>query len=103
MKYEPYNLVGLEKLLAWGYNLGWYGGDKNLFKITMQGGFERFSGRASETWEQRFIIETERITNGEGKVICPEIRIEGKRHETLNDLCERLLSSISSLDKPDKE
>lgn len=69
MKYEPYNLDGFAELLRWAYRHGWYGGRKNLFKITMEGEFEGFSGRASETWEQRFIIETDEIRAGDGKLL----------------------------------
>ena len=52
MKYEPYNFDSFKELVAYAYNLGWYGGRKTLFNLKCEGDFEGWSGRASETWEQ---------------------------------------------------
>lgn len=42
----------LNKFMA----MGWYGGTLDLITIKLQGGFETFTGRASETWEHQFIV-----------------------------------------------
>ncbi len=88
-RYEPYKMDAFKKLLNWGYLQGWYLGKKELVKVTMLGAFEGFSGKASETWENRFIVE-----------ICdiPELHIEHHvtNGETLDEACKAMLIFLES-------
>lgn len=86
-KFQPYNFDGLTKLLQYFYGLGWYSNTQDLLIITMQGGFEAFSGRASETWEQRFVVES---------VAIPDLGRQSYKAigETLNEACISLLGML---------
>ena len=92
MKYNPYDFSEVTKLLQYFYSLGWYSKTLDLLTITMQGGFEAFTGRASETWEHRFIARNCAI---------PELDIEA--HEahgtTIGDACRELRNIIEQADK----
>ena len=57
MKYEPYKTDSFLKLLQKAINLGFYSGRLDILNIIVQGEFEGFSGRASETWESHFIVK----------------------------------------------
>lgn len=92
MKYEPYNFDSFKELLKMSYNLGWYGGKHNLFTIRCEGEFEGFSHRASETWEQQFILTSDEIKSGEGKVIWPTLSITGG---TIKEVCDKAIQRIS--------
>lgn len=81
MKYEPYKMDSFKELMVRGFNDGNYSGRKQLFKITMEGEFEGFSGRATESWEKRFIVET------------PDGIFKG---ETLEQACNKAVTNISS-------
>lgn len=75
----------LEKLLKYCSTLGWYSKTLPIITIVLEGGFEAFSGRASETWEYRY------------KVSCidiPEIGIKALeiRNKDLDLACEYLLN-----------
>ena len=85
--YNPYDFSGLEKLMQFCYSLGWYGGTLDLLTITMKGGFEAFSGRASETWEHRFRVQN---------CAVPELGIGEywEEGETLNQACLSLLYTL---------
>jgi hypothetical protein len=89
MSYQPYKTDYLFELMKYFYGLGWYGGERNLFTITMQGEFEGYSGKASETWEHRF-----RATN------CPLPEQNIVRHEvwgeTMDDACKKLLQALNN-------
>jgi hypothetical protein len=74
------------------YNIGWFGGSKTPLTIKMESEFEGFSGRASETWEQRFIVETEEITDG-GKYLLKHVRAVGA---TLEEACSEALAALRS-------
>lgn len=91
-KYEPYNLDSFKELLHYAYNLGWYSGEKELFNIKCLGAFEGFSGRASEDWEQKFILTSEEIKT-ETRTI-PAIEVSG---ETIGELCDKALKIIQTL------
>lgn len=84
---NPYEYSAMTKLMQRFYAMGWYSGTLDLLTITMQGGFEAFSGRACETWEHRFVVRNCEI---------PELKI--KAHEahgnTLDEACERLLAVL---------
>jgi hypothetical protein len=89
-KFEPYNFDSFKELVAYAYNLGMYGGKKNLFTIKCEGEFEGFSGRATETWEQKFTLTTDEIKFENGKII-PPISIEGK---SIKEVCDKALVII---------
>ena len=91
-KYEPYKLDSFKDLMALGYSLGWYGGTKTLFEVKMIGAFEGWSGRASETWEQRFIVSTGEIIE-DGKTLLPKLESEA---DTLDDACKKLIEKIKA-------
>ena len=90
--YEPYNFSSFEQLIRYGYTLGWYGGRKKLFVLTLEGEFEGFSGRASETWEQRFTLESDLIETD--NYIIPAIHISGK---SVEEVCSQALKIINNV------
>ena len=69
---------------------GWYAGTHTFLNIKLEGGFESFSGRATKTWEYRWIIET--IANNE--LSLPNIKYIGKRHESIDDCCDKILKML---------
>lgn len=91
MKYEPYKMDSWTTLMQMAYRLGWYGGTRSLVNLQIKGAFEGWSGRASETWEQRFFITTEEII-ADGKVIWPGIAVEG---ETLEEASNKAINLIN--------
>ena len=89
---DVYDFDALQRLMKYFYSLGWYYGKKDLLTITMQGGFEAFSGRASETWEHIFVVSNCEI---------PDLNIKahtivGQRFETLNYVCKRLINELEN-------
>lgn len=88
--FEPYNFESLKQLLAYAYNLAWYGGRKTLFNIKCEGDFEGWSGKASETWEHRFTLTSEEIIT-ENKKKIPALSIEG---ETIKEVCDKALKEL---------
>lgn len=91
MKYEPYNFDSFKQLVQHAYNLGWYGGRKTLFNLKCEGEFEGWSGRASETWEQRFILTSEEILFDFGKK-APGLNITG---ETVKEVCDKAIKLLT--------
>ena len=87
--YNPYDFSEVAKLLQYFYSLYWYSGTLNLLTITMQGGFEAFTGRASETWEQWFIARSCAI---------PELHIEAHEAQgkTIGEACNKLRNIIEN-------
>lgn len=83
--YEPYKFDALNQLLYKCYSQGNYGGRKTLFRLTMEGEFEGFSGRASETWEQRFMLEMDDLSQ-------PAIA------RTIQDVCQKALTELTRLE-----
>lgn len=71
------------------YNLGWYSGTHDLVTIKMQGGFEAFSGRATEAWEHQFVINTARIKIGD--ITIPACEAIG---QTLEEACSKILKLV---------
>jgi len=71
---------------------GWYCGTHDFIKIKLQGGFEAFSGKASETWEYRWVIEIPE--NPELKI--PEIIIKGGRFETIDEIAKKVLDKLNT-------
>ena len=96
MKYEPYNFDSLKQLVAHAYNLGWYSGRKTLFNLKCEGEFEGFYGRASETWEQRFILTSEEILFENGKKV-PALNITGG---SINEVCNKTLKELQLTTSP---
>ncbi len=90
MKYEPYNFDSFKQLVAHAYDLGWYSGRKTLFNLKCEGEFEGFKGRATEAWEQRFILTSEEILFENGKKV-PALNITG---ETIKEVCDKALKEL---------
>ena len=88
--HDPYNTDALKALMQHAYRLGWYSGLANLFTIRMEGGFEAFSGQATETWEQRFVVTTDKIICNDG-TIHPAISVTG---HTLEEACSKALRAL---------
>lgn len=90
--YEPYKLEYLPKLMQFFYSKGWYGGTLDLLTITMKGGFEAFTGRASETWEHKFFVKNCAI---------PDIGITENEAsgDTLDIACRNLLQKFTTEEK----
>lgn len=93
MKYEPYKMDALKALMQRAYSLGWFAGRKNLVTISIESEFEGFSGRASESWEHRFVVHTEEVRGDGDKVIWPALMEYG---ETLEEACHKVLTKLSS-------
>jgi hypothetical protein len=92
--YKPYNMAGMEALMHKAYCMGWYVGKQDLLKVTMQGAFEGWSGRATETWEQHFIVEfREPSTNDKETLPARLYTAEGR---TLDDACQKILQQIAN-------
>lgn len=88
-KFEPYNFDSFHKLVNYAYSLGWYSGTKTLFNIKCEGAFEGFSGRASETWEQRFTLTSDEIIIEDKKY--PALNISGK---SIKEICDKALVEL---------
>lgn len=86
-KYKPYEFSGLHGLMQYFYRLGWYGGTLDLLTITMKGGFEAFTGRASETWEHRWFVKIPDIPD----LDFESIEANGK---SLDDACRNLAKKM---------
>jgi len=70
--------------------MGLYTGTKTFLTIKLEGGFEAFSGRASETWEYRWAIQVHQHT----ELGIPEFFIKGKRFENIDDVAARALKTL---------
>lgn len=92
MKYEPYNFDSFKELVTYAYRLGWYD-YTNIFTLKCDGGFERFSGRASETWEQRFTLSSEDVVFSKDKKI-PAFSFTG---ETIKEVCDKVMEYLKSI------
>ncbi len=90
---EHYNFDSFGELVKFAYNLGWYSGRKTLFNLKCEGEFEGWSGRASETWEQRFILTSEEIIFESNKKI-PALNITGK---TIKEVCDKAMAILSPI------
>lgn len=97
VRYEPYKCDAMKELMLIGFRGGNYGGKQDLLKITMQGAFEGWSRRATETWEHRFFVEL-RIPEGDDKNLQPS-RIFKADGETLEEACAKVLRQYQE-DKP---
>ncbi|MBN1637335.1 MAG: hypothetical protein JW866_00080 [Ignavibacteriales bacterium] len=77
----------LKELERYFVKMGWYDKTREFLTIKLEGGFEAFSGRASETWEYRWVIQV----HNHPDLGIPEFFIWGKRFETLDDVAARAL------------
>jgi len=87
IEYEPYKMDSFHKLMKWAYGLGWYIKERELITVRMCGSFEGYSGRASETWEHRFYVETCDI---------PELNLYARKvyGRTLEEACAKLVKIL---------
>ena len=69
---------------------GWYAQHRTFITIELEGGFEAFSGRASETWEYRWVI---RIHEHEDMGI-PAVTVKGGRFDDLFTVADRTLAKL---------
>ena len=76
--------------------LGWFPGSHKILNVFIETEFELY-GRASETWESRVVLETKEIRNDVGKTIFPDIKIVGKKGQTLEDLFRELYYKLITL------
>lgn len=90
MRYEPYNMENWKKLMQMCYTLGWYGGVKDLVKLTITAGFE--VGGAYESWGCEFRIETPEVKNDKGDIIWQSISVTAK---TLDDVAKNAIELIN--------
>ena len=86
-RYEPYKMVAFKELMGFFYGLGWYFRTHDLITIQMQGGFEAFSGQASETWEHQWIVKTADLPD----IGVPAVEARG---DTLEIACSRALAYL---------
>lgn len=89
--HQPYCFGSVKELMLIAYRAGNYGGKPDLLKITMQGAFEGWSCRSSETWEHRFFVEF-RIPGGNFESKHPE-QFFTAQGETLEQACAKILAA----------
>lgn len=77
---------------------GWYSGTHPFVSIRLEGGFEAFSGKASETWEYRWVV----CIHANLEMDIPAIMVKGKVYENLDDICAAVLAQLQQNTK-DKE
>lgn len=90
----------LKELERYFNSLGWYAGTHDFMEIKLEGGFEAFSGRASETWEYRWVINIP--ANDKLKMPIPEITVKGRRFESLDDVAKTVINKLGINDEPCK-
>jgi hypothetical protein len=82
----------LKELEHYFTSRGWFSGTHTFLTMRLEGGFEAFSGKASETWEYRWVVCT--IANDELNV--PTIMVKGNAGESLDSVCEKLLQQLKA-------
>lgn len=80
------NLLELERKIK---GMGWFSGKLQMI-ITLENEFEGFSGRATETWESRVIIEIK--SPDESKI--KSIKVVGGRLDTIDDVAKTILKQL---------
>lgn len=85
-------LSDLEKYFT---SKGWYGGTHTFVDIKLEGGFEAFSGRASETWEYRWVINTIAVD----ELCLPNLTYKGKRFESIDSCADKILELLIEYEK----
>jgi len=91
-KYLIYICPMLKDLERYFTQKGWYSGTHAFLTMKLEGGFEAFSGRASETWEYRWVVAV--LENIEMEI--PSVIVKGKRFETLDEVCDKVLKELRS-------
>ena len=72
---------------------GMYVGTHTFMSINLEGGFEAFSGHATETWEYRWVVNI-----FENKIInVPNILVKGRQYESIDDVCKTALKDRKSV------
>jgi len=69
---------------------GWYSGTHVFMSLRLEGGFEAYSGHASETWEYRWVIVIQENLDME----IPGLVVKGGSNETLDQLADRTLELL---------
>jgi len=69
---------------------GWYVGTHDFITITLEGGFEAFSGKACETWEYRWVI----VIHENKELEIPALQVKGRVYETIDELAKRVLIKL---------
>jgi hypothetical protein len=82
----------LQELKRHFVRMGWYSGTHDFLTIRLEGGFEAFSGKASETWEYRWVIKV----HENQQLNIPEIEVKGKRAEEIDEVAARVLKKLKS-------
>ena len=90
--YEPYKMDALKTLMQRCFMAGMYPFRQELLKISMQGEFEGWSGRATEDWENRFYVEF-RIPTGDKATEDPGFLFKADAR-TLEDACQSILRQL---------
>ena len=85
-------LIDLQRYFT---TMGWYVGTHTFITMRLEGGFEAFSGRASETWEYRWIIEI----HENQKLKIPAVLVKGGRFEDIDEVAKRVLRKLKANDK----
>jgi len=98
--YQPYAFDAMKELMQIAFRQGMYSGKQDLLKITMQGAFEGWSGRSTETWEHRFFVEF-RIPAGNFSSEHPE-QVYSANGQTLEEACAKVLSQYQEARKEPK-
>ena len=71
-------------------NKGWYSGTHTFLELKLEGGFEAFSGRASETWEYRWVVNI----LSDDELCIPNLTYKGKRFESIDDCADKILKML---------
>lgn len=80
----------LKDLERYFIHRGWYSGTHPFLSIRLEGGFEAFSGRASETWEYRWSV----CVHPNVEMEIPAIMVKGKVYQSLDDICADVLTQL---------
>lgn len=83
-------LKDLQKYFA---NFGWYTKTRKFIIISFEGGFESFSGKASETWEYRWTI----LIPEHEDLNIPQVLIHGNREDSLDDVAAKALKKLEKI------
>jgi hypothetical protein len=88
----------LEKKLR---NYSWYSGESDLLILKIEGEFEGFYGRASESWENRYSLEIGKINFTKNPF--PGYKVVGRRYnKSWDDLAKQALDWIEDWEKDNK-
>jgi len=92
----------LQNLISMLIGMGWYVGKPDLLTLKIEGEFEGFYGKASESWEHRFSLEISEI-HFDGKEF-PGFKAVGVRHtRNFEDLAMQAIKFINNFYNKEKE